>query len=239
LTPADSSQWYTVATTPVQFRQKQETFRRVVTLATRITLMFTGFFILVATLVEALGPHPDFRGGFWPARAAGCVCGLYGLYAIFRALRNADTRKEPARRPTDGQIAMAALDASMKTFHTGEEGSRPTPDVWPPGTYLTYSRPLDPKYHIEVRSTVGSIVHNVHIVKSSNGQAIPPDEPVMLFRARDALAYRVLAYYRDLCIEDGCTTHHVDAIRNRIQAFMDFSRKHPERMKQPGVTRGL
>jgi hypothetical protein len=27
--------------------------------------------------------------------------------------------------------------------------------------------------------------------------------------------------------------------RNRIMAFENFSRKHPERMEQPGITRGL
>ena len=87
---------------------------------------------------------------------------------------------------------------------------------------------IDPKY-----STDGE-----RIIKPSNGQAIPPDEPLILFRARDHLALTLLRIYRELCEIDGCTEFHLKCIDGRIEAFSDFKRQHPERMKQPGCTMG-
>jgi hypothetical protein len=94
--------------------------------------------------------------------------------------------------------------------------------------------PIDPKYGVKIRDD-GTPV----IAKNSTGEEIPTDEPTIIFRARDRLAFTMLAYYLTLCIQDGCTPEHVKGIQNRILAFGHFAAKHPERMKQPGITRGL
>lgn len=91
---------------------------------------------------------------------------------------------------------------------------------------------IDPKYAIEIRN--GDPV----IVKAATGEAIPDDEPLILFRSRDRHARRMLHYYRDLCCQDACTEFHMRGITTRIEAFEKFAEEHPERMKQPGVTMG-
>ena len=87
---------------------------------------------------------------------------------------------------------------------------------------------LDPKYHVE----------NGEVVKTSNGAAIPIDEPLILFRGRDSLAVKALEAYHDACVADHCTPYQVDAIRKRIDVFKRFAEEHPDRMKQPGCTMG-
>lgn len=99
--------------------------------------------------------------------------------------------------------------------------------------------PIDPKYGIK------TWVDNdgnpqAQIVKIRTGEPIPPDEPLILFRARDRLALTGALYpYQTACIADGCVPEHLDGIRNRINAFNKFKIEQSERMKQPGITRGL
>ena len=58
---------------------------------------------------------------------------------------------------------------------------------------------------------------------------IPNDEPVFVFRAKDALAVRALtAYFAS--IENKA---HAKAVAARIEAFKAFAQNHPERMKMP------
>ncbi len=95
---------------------------------------------------------------------------------------------------------------------------------------------IDPKFHIE---TDTPDEQKISIVKTSNGEPIPDDEPLMLFRARDRNALAMLEYYRALCRVDGCNDFQDDGVQNRIAAFRQFRIDHPERMKQPGITRGL
>lgn len=90
-------------------------------------------------------------------------------------------------------------------------------------------RQIDPKYHIDGNE----------IVKTSNGVAVPVDEPLMLFRGRDKLALAMLGCYRQLSIDEGCSEYHLAGINARIEAFRRFRDEHPELMKQPGITRGL
>lgn len=90
-------------------------------------------------------------------------------------------------------------------------------------------RLLDGKFKIE----------NDQIVKISNGEVIPEDEPVMLFRARDWNALGTIHDYLRRCLKDGCTDYQITGIRERIAAFGSFKDEHAERMKQPGITRGL
>lgn len=93
---------------------------------------------------------------------------------------------------------------------------------------------IDPKYKIKAE---GRGFIKIEIVNGSD-VPIPDDEPLMLFRARDRNALAMLEEYRRLCVLDNCTDFHMAGIQNRIQAFRAFAEQHPERMKQPGVTKG-
>ncbi len=99
---------------------------------------------------------------------------------------------------------------------------------------------IDPKFHIEWKAGAQpGILDDFAIVKTSNGDPIPDDEPLILFRARDRNAVLMLLEYRRLCVADGCNDFQLDGIDDRIAAFVEFKTAHPERMKQPGITRGL
>jgi len=74
-----------------------------------------------------------------------------------------------------------------------------------------------------------------HFVNRVSGEIIPDDEPVIIFRARDHYALLVLQYYHSLVLDD----HHDQAVQDRVAEFRAFKRDHPERMKEPGVTRAI
>lgn len=76
------------------------------------------------------------------------------------------------------------------------------------------------------------------IVKRSNGEIIPEDEPLFLIRARDRLAIPALLAYKELSMKDGCNDYHFSHLDVDIAAFEKFKVEHPERMKQPSITRG-
>lgn len=93
-------------------------------------------------------------------------------------------------------------------------------------------KPIDGKHSILYGGLEPSIV------KTSTVELIPRDEPVFLFRARDKFALATLQYYCERCAIDGCTDEHMEGIHEAAEAFAEFAEKHPERMKQPGITRG-
>jgi len=76
------------------------------------------------------------------------------------------------------------------------------------------------------------------IIKTSNGDPIPHDEPLLILRARDRLAIPILKIYQQLAIVDGCNDWFMGELAKTLKQFEDFAKLHPERMKQPGVTRG-
>jgi len=87
---------------------------------------------------------------------------------------------------------------------------------------------IDNKHHLE-----GEI-----IVKTGNGVPIDLEkEPVILFRGRDRLALPMLQYYRQLCVDDGCTDFQLQSMDDMIRKFQEFYDNSPT-MKQPGCTRG-
>jgi hypothetical protein len=112
-------------------------------------------------------------------------------------------------------------------------GVQKVPHLDPDVTFMKITKAIDPKFHIEDEDSV------ISIVKTSNGEPIPDDEPKMLFRARDRHALETLRYYRAICADDDCTDFQMAGIENRMAAFEQFRREHFERMKQPGITRGL
>lgn len=90
---------------------------------------------------------------------------------------------------------------------------------------------IDNKHHVQCDGELLSIV------KTTNGQAIPEDEPIILFRGRDKLALPMLYRYRELCTLDGCTDFQLESMDDMIRKFEQFAATSPT-MKQPGVTRG-
>lgn len=90
-------------------------------------------------------------------------------------------------------------------------------------------RRIDNKFHIE----------GDRVVKTTNGDIIPDDEPLFLMRARDYLALPLLLYYSQISGSDVCTDYHMNGVQQAIENFKKFREEHPERMKQPGITRGL
>lgn len=90
-------------------------------------------------------------------------------------------------------------------------------------------RKIDQKHHID----------GDKIVKTTNGQEIPENEPLFLLRARDWLAVPLLLRYRELCIADGCNDWQLSQIDGVIDRFRMFAVDNPQTMKQPGITRGL
>lgn len=76
---------------------------------------------------------------------------------------------------------------------------------------------------------------NGKFVNRISGEAIPDDEPVIIFRARDIRSVPTLLTYRDMCLDE----HHKQAVQDRIDDFMEFQRTHPDQLKEPGVTRDM
>lgn len=89
-------------------------------------------------------------------------------------------------------------------------------------------KPLNGRFHIE----------NDTLIKTSNGQPIPPEEPVFILRGRDRLAKVALLHYYELCVQDGCNDEFLADLRKAIEGFIDFTVVEQGKMKQPGVTRG-
>jgi hypothetical protein len=76
------------------------------------------------------------------------------------------------------------------------------------------------------------------IVNLVSGEEIPLDEPLFLLRARDGHAVDTLFAYREICAPS-CNELHLAGIDQVIEKFSRFAEEHPERIKQPGITRHL
>jgi len=67
------------------------------------------------------------------------------------------------------------------------------------------------------------------IVNRATGKAIPDDEPIMIFRAKDSQAVHAIQFYMDLCSD----VTHKNVIDGRIRDFVAFQNKHRDRMSEP------
>ena len=67
------------------------------------------------------------------------------------------------------------------------------------------------------------------VINRASGEAIPSDEPVFIFRARDKYALSALTAYVD-ALPQGI---HRGAVMSRIADFLAFSENHSDRMKEP------
>ena len=93
-------------------------------------------------------------------------------------------------------------------------------------------RRIDSKYHAEG-------IFECDLIKTTNGMIVPTDEPTFLFRGRDYLAAPALRHYATICGADSATDWQMSGLKKTIEEFETFARNNPQRMKQPGVTRGL
>lgn len=67
------------------------------------------------------------------------------------------------------------------------------------------------------------------IINRATKEAIPDDEPIFIFRGKDANAVRTLAYYHGLC----CDAGQKEAVATRVDAFREFAKRNPDRMGEP------
>jgi hypothetical protein len=100
------------------------------------------------------------------------------------------------------------------------------------------NRLIDSKFAVTVGGSIIKLVGTFHDM-TGKAEIVPLDEPLFLVRARDHLAVQMLTYYRELCALDQCTDWQIEGVTKTIEIFNDFAKDHPERMKQPGVSRGL
>lgn len=94
---------------------------------------------------------------------------------------------------------------------------------------------IDEKHSLAISRHIEDREYIPYIVKSTNDQPIPDEEPRILFRGRDKLALPMLAFYRHLCEEDGATQYQLDTIDKMIKEFREFL-ESSSTMKQPGST---
>jgi hypothetical protein len=66
---------------------------------------------------------------------------------------------------------------------------------------------------------------------------IPADEPVIVFRARDALTVPMLKFYAQLCQEEGSPPRHVDLVRSTRDTFQCWQNDHPDQVRTPDSER--
>lgn len=71
------------------------------------------------------------------------------------------------------------------------------------------------------------------LVNRASGAAIPDDEPVFIFRARDLHAREALEAYACVLTPG----EHRDAVVQRVADFARFAEEFPDRMKVPDTER--
>lgn len=96
------------------------------------------------------------------------------------------------------------------------------------------TRKIDGKFGV----VVDWETHFCQIVNLVNSEQIPEDEPLFLLRGRDHYALVAINAYQAAC-ESECNDLHLAGIQQVREKFCQFAAEHPERMKQPGITRHL
>lgn len=78
----------------------------------------------------------------------------------------------------------------------------------------------EPKYAVNFKGKV---------VNRRDGKAIPDNEPIMIFRAKDKHAAAAIEHYLTLCSEPA----HATAVAKRLADFKSFAMQFPEQMHEP------
>jgi hypothetical protein len=74
------------------------------------------------------------------------------------------------------------------------------------------------------------------VVTTEHGE-IPDDEPVVVFRARDALLPALLAKYQQMCLEAGSPPRHYELISESLASVESWQRANPDRVRTPDSER--
>lgn len=85
-------------------------------------------------------------------------------------------------------------------------------------------RSQEPKYSVNERGRLYNLV---------TGVAIPDEEPVMVFRAKDTIALEALRAYRAALIGGDVDPAHLQLVETRIRDFEAFAVGFPHRMRAP------
>lgn len=80
-------------------------------------------------------------------------------------------------------------------------------------------------------------IEDEQLVKTSNGQPVPEDEPIFILRGRDALSYDTILAYIHLCenADPPVPFDRLDQLRKVAYSFFIFP---SNRQKTPGSTHG-
>lgn len=100
---------------------------------------------------------------------------------------------------------------------------------------IAFCRRINKRFHILIAELSLS---GIKIIKTSNGQEVPLDEPLFIIRGRDHLALQALEDYRKSCVRDGCNEYFLNEIDEAIAEFRQWRVQNYDKMKQPGVTKG-
>ena len=69
------------------------------------------------------------------------------------------------------------------------------------------------------------------IVNRATGEAIPDDEPIMIFRAKDVKSTGVLSNYMHSCMNHD----HRAVVKARLQQFIDWQYKNHGKVQEPNT----
>lgn len=81
-------------------------------------------------------------------------------------------------------------------------------------------------------------IEGEQLIKTSNNQPIPDDEPVFIIRGRDKLALAIIGYYMGLSETLGSPEQRLSELNKVLVKFQSYADAHSEKMKVPGITLG-
>lgn len=77
-----------------------------------------------------------------------------------------------------------------------------------------------------------------YLVKTSNGERVPDDEPIFILRGRDNCSVSAIGQYIEEMHDTGAPNDRIDAVLEVHEQFRKFAVANQGRMKIPGSTHG-
>lgn len=75
------------------------------------------------------------------------------------------------------------------------------------------------------------------IVQAPPGKQFHDGEPVMVFRAQDALSARIIRFYWDLLREEEADPSQIDAVEGKYEQFCNWQLDNSDIVKMPDYKR--
>lgn len=103
------------------------------------------------------------------------------------------------------------------------------------GKVVRIGKIQDEKFGVLAVPLPGAGYYDCSMANLETGKPIPKDEPIMIFRAQDALATAAINEYVLQVTNKGNAVHPmtVASAAARLEAFQRFQREHPDRVKLP------